>query len=55
MRFGMLGCGVCSQTLSAMLVIPGVLAAVSKVGAAGLGERVWPAVTAWQEAQFSSA
>jgi len=37
-----------------MLVIPGVLATASNVGAVGLGD--WaPADTAWQEAQFASA
>ena len=50
MMLGMLGCGECSQALSAVGVIPGRLAMTSKGGAWGFGELVCPASTAWHAA-----
>ena len=47
MRFGMVGCeAAVSQTASAAVVIPGVLAISLKLGAVASGDRVWPARTA---------
>ncbi|MEZ5956176.1 MAG: hypothetical protein R3C27_03045 [Hyphomonadaceae bacterium] len=47
---GMLKCGECSQALSAVGVMPGMLAMTSKGGASRLGEFVCPESTAWQAA-----
>ena len=55
MRFGIVGCGVWSQTFNATRVIPGVFAIASNAGASRLGEPVSPAPTAWQEAQLCCA
>ncbi|MEQ1608962.1 MAG: hypothetical protein ABL956_08370 [Hyphomonadaceae bacterium] len=54
--YGMSRCRLlCNHTLSAMVVIPGVLAIASNVGAFGSGDRVWPETTAWQAEQALSA
>lgn len=49
------GCGVWSQTFKAIPVMPGVFAIVSKAGAAGSGDEICPAATAWHEAQLCCA
>jgi hypothetical protein len=54
-KFGMVLWGVCNHAFSAMIVIPGVLAITSNVGAFGFGERPCPASIAWQAAQFCTA
>jgi hypothetical protein len=50
MTFGIVPCEVRSAAVSAMLVIPEMLAICSKVGAAGLGDPPWPFLTRWHSA-----
>lgn len=49
--FGIVGCGLCNAADSAVLVIPGTLAIVSKRGATGFGEGACVISTAWHSAQ----
>ncbi len=51
----MLGCALWSQALSAIAVIPGVLATASNGVAAGCGEMAASFSIAWQLAQVCSA
>src|SRR5262245_44502597 len=53
--FGMVGCGVSNAADSAVPVIPGTFAMVSKRGAAAFGESVWVLSIAWHSEQIFRA
>ena len=54
-RLGIILCGVCSATVRAALVMPGVLAICLKLGASGLVEVLVPLSMAWHSAHTSRA
>ena len=53
MKFGIVGCDVCSQTASAWPVMPGVAATLAKLGASKFGERESTLSTAWHPAHLA--